>query len=329
MQYPALGRRKPTSSGIGIPRCPVGSRSCKRTKRDTGQVGLSRGWAVTIARILEETPRLAKAWAAEREDRQQRTKGDPADFRRLRELGIPRRPFPWISAAPGKVWRNRPAPSAPCFGFSWPRVIHRLPWPRRCILWCSPSLAQLVATMPGWLTQTLRDTEINLATSPGYSFQHDCTLLVAFDRHVRDAREALTSAQDADFTVLWSLKKGDQALFDRASWGSGAVAPQPPHPSSGPAQCLSPPERCAAAVHLRPDRRRAVVVGSPPCVTHRPPLALGLRLPSRGKMRGAIRSHCSFPPVGPSTLVRTESDRLQRHEPLAAPMVKYALVVNH
>ena len=43
---------------------------------------------MTIARILEEAPRLTKAWAAEREDRQQRTEGDPADFRRLRELGI-------------------------------------------------------------------------------------------------------------------------------------------------------------------------------------------------------------------------------------------------
>jgi uncharacterized damage-inducible protein DinB len=74
-------------------------------------------------------------------------------------------------------------------------------------------LAQLVATMPGWLTQTLRDTEINLATSPGYSFETTDTLLGVFDRHVRDAREALTSAQDADFTVLWSLKKGDQVLF--------------------------------------------------------------------------------------------------------------------
>jgi len=29
-------------------------------------------------------------------------------------------------------------------------------------------LAQLVATMPGWLTQMLRDTELNLATGPGY-----------------------------------------------------------------------------------------------------------------------------------------------------------------
>jgi uncharacterized damage-inducible protein DinB len=74
-------------------------------------------------------------------------------------------------------------------------------------------LAQLVATMPGWLTQMLRDTEINLATAPGYSFKTTEALLGEFDRHVRDAREALTAARDADFTVLWSLKNGDQVLF--------------------------------------------------------------------------------------------------------------------
>jgi uncharacterized damage-inducible protein DinB len=74
-------------------------------------------------------------------------------------------------------------------------------------------LAQLVATMPGWLTQTLRDTEVNLATSSGYSFETTETLLGEFDRHVREAREALTSAKDADFTVPWSLKNGDRVLF--------------------------------------------------------------------------------------------------------------------
>ena len=74
-------------------------------------------------------------------------------------------------------------------------------------------LAQLVATMPGWLTQTLRDTEVNLATSSGYSFETTETLLGEFDRHVREAREALTSAKDADFTVPWSLKNGNQVLF--------------------------------------------------------------------------------------------------------------------
>jgi uncharacterized damage-inducible protein DinB len=74
-------------------------------------------------------------------------------------------------------------------------------------------LAQLVATMPGWLTQTLRDIEVNLATSSGYSFETTETLLGEFDRHVREAREALTSAKDADFTVPWSLKNGNRVLF--------------------------------------------------------------------------------------------------------------------
>ena len=68
-------------------------------------------------------------------------------------------------------------------------------------------LAQLVAPMPGWLTQMLRDTEINVATSLGYSFETADTLLGEFDRHVLEAREALTSAKDVDFTVLWSLKE--------------------------------------------------------------------------------------------------------------------------
>jgi uncharacterized damage-inducible protein DinB len=74
-------------------------------------------------------------------------------------------------------------------------------------------LAQLVATMPGWLTQMLQGTEIDLAMSPGYSFETTDRLLEEFDRHVREAREALALAQDADFSVLWSLKKCDQVLF--------------------------------------------------------------------------------------------------------------------
>jgi len=74
-------------------------------------------------------------------------------------------------------------------------------------------LAQLVATMPGWVTKTLRDTEIDLATSPGYSFETTETLLGEFDRHVREAREALASARDTDFAVLWSLKHGARVLF--------------------------------------------------------------------------------------------------------------------
>ena len=44
---------------------------------------------MSIASILENAPTLAQEWAAEREDRQRRTQADPADYQRLRDLGIP------------------------------------------------------------------------------------------------------------------------------------------------------------------------------------------------------------------------------------------------
>src|SRR5262245_35271845 len=67
-------------------------------------------------------------------------------------------------------------------------------------------LTQLVAMMPGWIVKALRQTELNLAGGPGYSFEKTETLLEAFDRNVSEARAALAAAQDADFAVPWSLK---------------------------------------------------------------------------------------------------------------------------
>lgn len=74
-------------------------------------------------------------------------------------------------------------------------------------------LAQLVAWMPGWVTNAARQTELDLATAPGYSFETTETLLAMFDRNVREAREALAACTDADLGVAWSLKRGDQVLF--------------------------------------------------------------------------------------------------------------------
>jgi uncharacterized damage-inducible protein DinB len=74
-------------------------------------------------------------------------------------------------------------------------------------------LAQLVAWMPGWITNTLVSTELNLSTAAGYSFETTETLLKEFDKNVREARAALTSSKDADYTVPWSLKHGDRVLF--------------------------------------------------------------------------------------------------------------------
>ena len=73
-------------------------------------------------------------------------------------------------------------------------------------------LAQLVARMPGWIANTVRETSLDLATARGYSFEPTATLLKDFDANVRDAREAL-SAKDADYGVEWSLKHGDRVLW--------------------------------------------------------------------------------------------------------------------
>ncbi|HEV8454631.1 MAG TPA: DinB family protein [Gemmatimonadales bacterium] len=74
-------------------------------------------------------------------------------------------------------------------------------------------LAQLVSWIPGWIANTLTQTELDLTTAPGYSFETTETLLAGLERNVQEARTALQAAKDADFTVPWSLKHGDRVLF--------------------------------------------------------------------------------------------------------------------
>lgn len=74
-------------------------------------------------------------------------------------------------------------------------------------------LTQLVAGMPGWITNAVTETQLDLARYPGYSYEKTETLLESFDKHVREARRAIASAKDADFNVIWSLKHGDRVLF--------------------------------------------------------------------------------------------------------------------
>jgi uncharacterized damage-inducible protein DinB len=89
----------------------------------------------------------------------------------------------------------------------------RGPWKPHPKSFALGHLAQLVSWMPGWIANTLTSTELDLAIAPGYSFETAETLLAGFDRNVRDAREALRAAKDADFGVPWSLKRGDRVLF--------------------------------------------------------------------------------------------------------------------
>ena len=74
-------------------------------------------------------------------------------------------------------------------------------------------LAQLVSNMPGWLTQMLRDTELDLSRGSKYSLETTEALLANFDKNVSEARAVLSAAKDPDFDVAWSLKMGDRVLM--------------------------------------------------------------------------------------------------------------------
>ena len=73
-------------------------------------------------------------------------------------------------------------------------------------------LAQLVSRMPGWITNEMRETALDLGGSQGYSYEKTEALLAEFDRNVKEARGAL-AARDEDFMVPWSLKSGDRVFF--------------------------------------------------------------------------------------------------------------------
>lgn len=97
------------------------------------------------------------------------------------------------------------------------RVLERVPsekgdWKPHPKSFSLAHLAQLVAWMPGWLPNMLRQSELNLAASSPYSRETTATLLELFDRGVRDGRDALAKAKDGDFAALWSLKHGDRVL---------------------------------------------------------------------------------------------------------------------
>lgn len=97
------------------------------------------------------------------------------------------------------------------------RVIARVPtdkgeWKPHVKSFALGHLTQLVATMPGWITRTLREPEMNIADEPAYSFQTTESLLDQFDRHSAEAHDALARTTDADLEETWSLKMGEQTL---------------------------------------------------------------------------------------------------------------------
>lgn len=74
-------------------------------------------------------------------------------------------------------------------------------------------LAQLVAWMPGWITNTLTSDKLDLTQAGKYTYEKTEALLEIFDKNVREARKALEAAADSDFGKPWSLTMGDKVLM--------------------------------------------------------------------------------------------------------------------
>lgn len=98
------------------------------------------------------------------------------------------------------------------------RVLERVPtekgeWKPHAKSFALGHLAQLVSWMPGWITQTLTQPAIDLASAGGYSFEPTEKLLAQFDRNVHDARQALMRVTGAALDEPWSLRHGDKVLL--------------------------------------------------------------------------------------------------------------------
>lgn len=98
------------------------------------------------------------------------------------------------------------------------RVLERVPsdkgeWKPHAKSFPLAHLAQLVSGMPGWLTNIVTETQLDLSKGGRYTIEKTETLLAAFDKNVREARAALAATADEAFETKWSLMMGPKTLF--------------------------------------------------------------------------------------------------------------------
>jgi uncharacterized damage-inducible protein DinB len=98
------------------------------------------------------------------------------------------------------------------------RVLERVPsdkadWKPHPKSFSMAHLAQLLAGMPGWMANAVKETSLDLTAFPGYSNQKTESLLATFDKNVKEARAGIAAARDADYSLTWSLKRGSMVLM--------------------------------------------------------------------------------------------------------------------
>src|SRR5437868_5020534 len=74
-------------------------------------------------------------------------------------------------------------------------------------------LAQLVSWMPGWVTNHLKETKLDLSNAGSYSNESTETLLQGFDKNVKEAIDAIKNTPDEAYSANWSLTRGDEVFM--------------------------------------------------------------------------------------------------------------------
>src|ERR1041385_1375221 len=72
-------------------------------------------------------------------------------------------------------------------------------------------LADMVATIPSWITMQVTKDELDVAPAQGSAMKHEkketsAALVAALDKAAADAREALQKATDDHLKTMWQLK---------------------------------------------------------------------------------------------------------------------------
>jgi uncharacterized damage-inducible protein DinB len=103
------------------------------------------------------------------------------------------------------------------------RILERVPegvgdWKPHTKSMTLARLAGHVAELPGWGVNTLRQTELDFAPAGQAAYQPTlfttrAETLKVFDDGVKACREAISSATDEDFQVMWTLKRAGQKLM--------------------------------------------------------------------------------------------------------------------
>ena len=120
-------------------------------------------------------------------------------------------------------------------------------------------LAQLVARLPGVMTNIVTGVDLDLAEGPGYSFEPTETLLSEFDRNVEQLFASLAAANDADFALTWRLLYSWRGGRHREPQGRAAKHRESLRPSPRAADGLPADERGSPASAGRPDGGRTIV----------------------------------------------------------------------